>query len=142
MNVKNLKIEYFAALWALIFALLHLAWALGWYIGLDAEAAEKAFQQNWFLAYDLIALALCVAAMLTALALPRDRTHFLTSVIGWACAIVLSLRGAAGLIKLTYLIVIEKDFIYSISFWDLWFCLGAILFLLSVRRFPTKKNGN
>jgi hypothetical protein len=52
---KGFLIEYGATLWALIFGLLHVAWALGWYIGLDAEMARKAFEHGWFLAYDLIA---------------------------------------------------------------------------------------
>ena len=62
-------IEYGAALWALIFAVLHVAWAFGWYIGLDEEPARKAFERGWFLAYDLIAAGLCVLAVAVALAL-------------------------------------------------------------------------
>ena len=43
-------IEYLAALWAFVFALLHVAWAFGWYIGLDEGMAREAFARGWFLA--------------------------------------------------------------------------------------------
>lgn len=129
-----------AALWAFIFALLHLVWAFGWYLGLDAEMAEKAFRQKWFLVYDLIAFFLCVAAMLTALAFRQKHRCFLISFIGRSCALVLVIRAVFGLIKTIYLLLNGKDFAVAVSLWDLWFCGGAILFLVSVRQFNKQKN--
>jgi hypothetical protein len=60
---------YGAALWALIFSLLHVVWAAGWYVGLQAEEARKAFDQPWFLAYDLIVAGICAFGVVVALAL-------------------------------------------------------------------------
>ncbi len=54
-SIKGSSVGYVAALWALIFAALHLAWAMGWYVGLDHESARQAFQRRWFLVYDLVA---------------------------------------------------------------------------------------
>ena len=47
---------YCAALWALIFTLLHLIWAAGWYVDLQQDQARKAFQKTWFVVYDLVLL--------------------------------------------------------------------------------------
>ena len=66
-SAKGSRFGYAAALWSLIFAALHVAWALGWYVGLDQESARQAFQRRWFLVYDLIAAALCVVAFAVAL---------------------------------------------------------------------------
>lgn len=130
--MKKLNVIHFAALWALIFALFHLAWAFGGYIGLDAEPAGKAFQQNWFRIYNIIAFILCILAMLTARALIKNQRNTFVTLIGWACAVTLVLRGGLGLIKCVYLLTGGSHFTDAISFWDLWFCLGAILFFVSI----------
>src|SRR5918993_4676691 len=67
-SAKGSWFGYAAALWALIFAALHVVWALGWYVGLDQESARQAFQRRWFLVYDLVAAGLCVVAFAVALA--------------------------------------------------------------------------
>ncbi len=136
---KSFWIEYSAALWALIFAALHVAWAMGWYIGLDSESMKKAFERRWFLIYDLIAAGLCFLAVALALALVqswgRRLPRLLLSVTAWTCATILALRGAAGVVKAVYLAAVGNSLSSVLSFWDLWFCLGAGLFAASVWRF-------
>ncbi len=137
---KSFWIEYGAALWALIFTALHVVWAMGWYIGLDAESARKAFERGWFLAYDLIAAGLCLFAVAVALALfqpwGRRLPRSLISVPAWGCAGILVLRAGAGVTHLAFLAATADNNVSSaLSFWDLWFCLGAGLFAASVWRF-------
>lgn len=138
-RAKHPWIDYGAALWALIFAALHVAWAMGWYTGLDAESARKAFERGWFLAYDLIAAGLCLLAVAVALALfqpwGRRLPRSLISVLAWGCAGILVLRAGAGVIHLAFLAAAGNNVSSVLSFWDLWFCLGAGLFAASVWRF-------
>jgi hypothetical protein len=60
MTFRDSWAGYAAALWALIFAVLHVVWAMCCYIGLDQGLSRKAFQQRWFLIYDLVVAGLCV----------------------------------------------------------------------------------
>ena len=136
---KSFWIEYGAALWALIFAALHIAWAFGWYVGLDAESASKAFERGWFLAYNLIAAGLCAAAVAVALALIQSRgkrfPRSLLNVLAWSVAGILTLRGAAAVVTALYFAAVGRSISSVFSIWDAWFCLGAILFGASVWRF-------
>lgn len=138
-RAKGFWIEYGAALWAFAFAALHFVWAMGWYIGVDAESARKAFERRWFLIYDLIAAGLCFLAVALALALVqswgRRLPSFLINVTAWTCAGVLALRGAAGGVFAVYLAAVGNSLSSVLSFWDLWFCLGAVLFAASIWRF-------
>ena len=138
-RAKRPLLEYGAALWALIFAALHISWAMGWYIGLDAESARKAFERRWFLAYDLIAAGLCVLGAGLALALiqswGRRLSRLLIGVLAWGCAGILILRAGAGVIYLAFLAAVGNNISSVLSFWDWWFCLGAGLFAASVWRF-------
>ncbi|MGH9836855.1 MAG: hypothetical protein ACRD9Y_27840, partial [Blastocatellia bacterium] len=69
-SLKSSWVGYGAALWALIFAALHVAWAMGWYVGLAEEFVAKGpFKQRWFLVYDLVVAGLCALAVAVALAL-------------------------------------------------------------------------
>jgi len=130
---------YGAALWALIFAFLHLAWAAGWYIGLPAEKMQEAFQQTWFLVYDLIAAGMCLVAVFLASALIHQWGQRLPGRLllffGWSATGILSLRGVAGVIKIAYLAAIGENIANLLFLWDFWFCLGAALFGLSTWRF-------
>lgn len=130
-------IEAVAAFWALIFALLHVVWAMGWYIGLNPEAARKAFARSWFLAYDLIAAGLCFLGAAVALIKfwGRRLPRLLAGILVWTCAGILALRGLAGVVKAVYLLAGEENVSTAISFWDAWFCLGGILFGASALRF-------
>lgn len=131
-------IEYLAALWALIFGFLHIAWAFGWYLGLDAAAAQTAFERSWFLAFDLIAAFLCFVA--AGLVIIRLRSSFPPSAsrfLIWSCAVILTLRGAAGAVNAVRASIIGGSIAPLFSFWDWWFCVGAFLFAASARRFSS-----
>ncbi len=130
-----------AALWALIFGFLHVAWAAGWYIGLEAEQARKAFDQPSFLAYDLGVAGLCMVAVGVALALVRPWGHrlprWLVGGLAWTGTVVLMLRAASAVVQLLYLVVAGSFVARPMHFWDLWFCIGAILFGFSTWRYWT-----
>jgi hypothetical protein len=133
---KGSLVGYGAAIWALIFATLHVAWAMGWYVGLDHEAARQAFQRRWFLVYDLVVAGLCLLAFAVALALVqqwgRRLPHSVVGILAWGGTGLLALRGGAGVAQDVYLTVIGRD---AVALWDVWFCLGAILFGISVWQF-------
>jgi len=130
---------YAAALWSLIFAVFHMIWAAGWYVGLDPEAARKAFARTPFLVYDLVVAGICVFAVPVALALtmrwgrrlPR-RLVCLFALIGTG---LLVLRSVASLVQAVYLISTRQFPIEARGLWELWFYLGAILFSLATWQF-------
>lgn len=80
-------VAYAAAVWALTFSALHVVWAAGWYVGLDQESARRAFQQPWFLTYDLVVAAVCLVGAAVALALVqpwgRLAPRRLIGVLAW-----------------------------------------------------------
>lgn len=139
MTARESWTGYAAALWALIFAVLHVTWAAGWHIGLDPELARKAFGQRWFLAYDLLVAALCVVAVLVALALVRSWGMRLPRALVGGLALcgsaVLALRGGAGAAQTLYMAVTGRSILVPSRFWELWFCVGAVLFGVSTWRF-------
>jgi hypothetical protein len=48
---------------------------------------------------------------------------------------LLVLRGGAGVSKTIYLaLVVGRDVLNAAALWDVWFCLGAVLFSLAIRR--------
>lgn len=126
-------------MWALIFALLHVVWAMGWYVGLVEERAHQAFQQTWFLVYDLIVAGACVLAVAVALALVqpwgRRLPDRLISLLAWGGTGLLALRGGAGVVQVAYLAAMGRDVADPMVLWEVWFCLGAVLFGLSAWRF-------
>lgn len=130
---------YTAAVWALIFAVLHVVWAFGWYVGLDQESAQQAFQRRWFLVYDLVVAALCLLGVAVALALVQPWgqrvPRWLVGTFAWSGTGLLLLRGGAGAIQTTYLAATGRGWSLRSMFWESWFCVGAILFGLSAWRF-------
>lgn len=130
---------YSAALWALVFAVLHVVWAAGWYVGLDEELSRKAFAQRWFLVYDLVVAGMCALAVIVALALVRPgRMHLPRRLVGglaWCGAGLLALRAAAGVGQAAYLLATGRSILVVYRLWEAWFCLGAVLFGLSTWRF-------
>lgn len=121
-----------ASIWAASFAILHIVWALGWYVGLHQEEARKAFQRGWFLAYDLFAALLCVLASAVALALvgcgERQSPPPTLRGLAWCITAILTMRGAASVIQAVYFTAAGRNVLEVPSPWDAWFCLGAILF--------------
>lgn len=130
---------YGAAGWAAIFAVLHVIWAMGIPIGLNAEAMREAFRRPWFLAYDLAVAATCVLAVGIALAQVRPRGRQLSrsaiSALGWSGTGLLVLRGGAGITQIVYYAATGRNVIVMAMFWEMWFCVGAVLFAMSAWRY-------
>jgi hypothetical protein len=121
-----------AAVWAFVFGIFHFVWALGWYPGLDAEAAAKGFAVPWKLAYDVVAGVMCFVAVPTSLALvmrwgPRLSRRLLMTVV-WIGTVLLVLRAVASLIQLGYELVTGRFSVARMGIWEPWFYLGATLF--------------
>lgn len=136
---KGALVEYGAALWALIFAAMHVAWAAGWYVGLPKEVARKSFQRTWFLVYDLVVAGMCALAVLVALALVRQwgrrLPRGLLSALLWSGTGLLVLRSGGALAQTAFLVTAGRYTPDLMHLYEIWFCLGAILFGLSAWRF-------
>src|SRR5262245_51306876 len=130
---------YAAALWALTFAVFHMIWACGWYIGLDAAEARVAFQKPLTLAYDLLVAVMCLVGAVVALVPVHPWGAWLRRRelrgIAWAGTGLLVLRAVAGAIQVGYFLAIGRVSLPDISPWDYWFTLGAILFGVSTWRY-------
>jgi hypothetical protein len=130
---------YAAALWALIFAVLHLVWAAGWYIGLNPERAREAFDKTWFMTYDLVVAGMCLLAVPVALSLVqtwgRRLPRWLIGLFAWGATSLLVLRSAGSIIQTVYLVATERFAPEPQQMWELWFVIGALLFLVSTWRF-------
>lgn len=139
MTVRETWTGYAAALWALVFAVLHVVWATGWYVGLDPELSRKAFEQRWFLIYDLVVAAVCALAVFVALALVRPWGARLPRVVvgglAWCGTALLALRGGAGAAQTLYLAATGRNVLEIDRIWEVWFCVGAALFGVSTWRF-------
>jgi hypothetical protein len=132
---------YGAAIWSLVFAVLHGVWAMGWYIGLDAETARKAFEVTWKLVYDIVIAGVCVLGTFLALAfvqpwgrrLPRRAVNF----VAWCATGLLLLRSGGSILQMIYFAVVGKltgILHHPMALWELWFYLGTMLFCLSFWR--------
>jgi hypothetical protein len=136
---KTCWAAYGAALWAFLFATVHVAWAAGWYIGLPSKQARQAFQRTWFWLYDIAAAAMCALGVFLALALVREwksLPSMILYILAWGGTGLLVLRGGAGIIKTLYLALVSgRDLTNLGVLWDVWFCLGAVLFSLALWRF-------
>jgi hypothetical protein len=130
---------YGAATWALIFAIFHLIWATGWYIGLDTEQARIAFAKTPFLVYDLVVAGICAFAVAVALALAMSwgqrLPRRLVSLFAWGGTGLLGLRAGGGIIQGIYEVVTGTFSLEPSMWWELWFVLGAILFTVSLWHF-------
>jgi hypothetical protein len=130
---------YAAALWALIFAVFHVIWATGWYVGLDHVQARIAFAKTPFFIYDLVVAGMCAFAVPVALALEmpwgRRVPRWLVGLFAWGGTGLLVLRSVASIVQGVYLIGSRQFVVDSRVKWELWFYLGAILFSLSTWRF-------
>lgn len=113
------------AAWSFSFGCVHLAWAAGWRGGLD-ESFESIFERPWFLAYDVLAGLLMIAAAGGALHLASgsgtERLRRVTRV----ASILALLRGAPALV----MDAAAGDF-GVVSFGaDLWFTVAGIAGIL------------
>ena len=135
---SHARIAYAAAGWALIFALFHIAWAAGWYIGLaDKEASRIAFARPFTWWYDVVVAGMCVVAVPVSLALFSPwgrrvpRRGLMT--LAWIGTMLLVLRAVASVVHTVYLIVALGFRFPRMSVWEPWFYLGATLFALNLR---------
>ncbi len=130
---------YGAAIWALSFSVIHVVWAAGWYVGLNRESARQAFQQRWFLVYDLVVAVACVLGVAVALALVQPWGRLVprrvVGVLAWSGTGLLVLRGGAGAVQTAYFAVTGGPWSPRTTFWEIWFCVGAVLFGVSTWRF-------
>jgi hypothetical protein len=131
---------YAAAVWAAVFAVFHVIWATGWYIGLDEPSARVAFAKRGTLIYDLVVAGICVFAVPVSLSLTmawgRRVPRRLIAFCIWTGTGMLVLRAGASLIQVAYFIVTRPQFrLTEIGKWELWFYLGATLFTISAWRF-------
>jgi len=130
-------VAYAAAAWSLIFAVLHAVWAAGWYVGLPAAQAQKAFERTWFLVYDLVVAGLCGLGVFVATALARNgaRAGRLLGLLASGGAAVLLLRAGGGVVETLYLAVAGRYVFEPMHLYTLWFGMGAILFAITAWRF-------
>jgi Protein of unknown function (DUF3995) len=133
-----------AAAWAFIFGCFHFIWAAGWYVGLDAEQARKAFAVPWKLAYDIAAGVMCIIAVPTALglAMPWGRrvARRLISTLAWIGTALLVLRAVASVAQTVYEMVTGKFSVARMGIWEPWFYLGAILFAANLRLYSRRQS--
>jgi len=89
--------------------------------------------------YNLAAAGMCALGAPLALALVqswgRRLPRRLLGLFGWGATGLLALRGGAGIIQVAYLAAMGTDIVDPMVLYDLWFCLGAVLFFSIARRF-------
>jgi Protein of unknown function (DUF3995) len=141
---KRDLIVYSAAAWAFIFGIFHFIWAMGWYVGLNAKEAEKAFAKPLFYGFDLLIAAMCAIAVAIALVFARPwekrKPHKFVSALAWTGTILLVLRSTASIVQTVYLLV-TKQFSSDLRAlgWEVWFYCGAILWGLTVWYFAPRQ---
>ena len=132
-------VAYAAALWALIFAIFHVVWACGWYVGLDPAQARLAFRKPLFFAWDLVVAVMCAVGAVVALAPVRPWGRRLPLRLlrfaAWTGTVLLVLRAAASVIQVTYLAITRRLTAAHILTWEPWFWVGAVLFSVITWRF-------
>ena len=121
-----------AAGWALVFAVFHVAWASGWYIGLDAAQARVAFARPWFLAYDLVVAGMCVIAVPISLTLGnlwgQRLPQRLVLALAWIGTTLLVLRAVGSIGQGVYEVWTGRFTLQRMGIWEPWFYAGAALF--------------
>src|SRR5262249_41843943 len=126
---------------SLVFAVFHTVWAMGWYIGLDAETARQAFQTTWKLVYDIVIAGICVLGVFLALAFVqpwgRRLPPWVVNFVGWCATVLLLLRSGGSIIQIIYFAAVGKlrGILHPMALWELWFYLGTVLFCLSFWQF-------
>jgi hypothetical protein len=124
-----------AALWAAVFAVFHIIWAIGWYPLLDAEQARIAFATPWKWAYNVAVAVICLVAVPVALAPVSSWGRHVSKRLIYTLALVgstlLVLRAGASLIQLFYFAATREFRVIGVGIWEPWFYLGAVLFTVS-----------
>lgn len=113
------------AAWSFSFGCVHLAWAAGWRGGLD-DSFESIFERPWFLAYDVLAGLLMIAAAGGALLLASGSGTARLRRVTQVASILALLRGAPALV----MDAVDGDF-GLVSFGvDVWFTVAGVAGLL------------
>jgi len=137
---------YGAAAWSLVFALFHIVWAMGWYVGLDQETARRAFETTWKLVYDIVIAGLCVLGVCLALSFVqpwgRRMPQWCINFVGWCATGLLLLRAGGSIIQMVYFGLAGKlaTILHPMALWELWFYIGASLFIASFWQFRHSKS--
>jgi len=137
-HVGGTWVAYAAALWALVFAAFHMAWAARWYPLLDAEQTRIAFATPWKWTFNVVVAAMCVIAVPVALApvmaWGRRVPRRLILTLAWVGSALLVLRSVGSLVQTGYLVAVDRFSLAAMGIWEPWFYLGAILFSVSTWR--------
>lgn len=122
------------AIWSLLFAAPHFYWAVGGRAGLgtDTQAADQAFGQSWFFAYNLLVGLMAVAGAVVAIALAHSRRANASPwlrLVAWMACGLLCVRGAIGLVDLALQLAAgDMDSPVVLVVIEPWFLLGGVLF--------------
>lgn len=156
------KPRYSAAWWALIFAAIHVYWAVGAVFGFgsDGDAANSAAGRGGFIAYDMFIVVLlligtAIGAVLLRPDWQRRFPRWMLRTGAWIATVLLLLRGGLGLIEdlLRVVGVLPHGFfgmtnqqiygtphpsaytLWSLTVIEAYFLLGGILFAVTFRRY-------
>jgi len=97
-------ITYAVCVWAVSFGAPHIWWALGIRAGFPGgdRSYELFMAATWRVIFNLTVIVLCVATIVIALMLQRPRhqlaRRWIPLTIAWVGAVMLLLRGVAGMI--------------------------------------------
>ena len=132
-------VAYAAAFWALVFALFHIIWACGWYVGLDQEFARTAFSKPLFLAWDVAVAGLCLLAAFVELALVRPwgrrMPRYFIIFCAWSGTGLLIAGVVISVSKMISLVATSGFTFGTLGIINAWFYVGTILFCMSTWRF-------
>ncbi|WP_436344010.1 DUF3995 domain-containing protein [Natronorubrum sp. FCH18a] len=115
---------YAACVWAFLFGVVHIYWAIGGTVGLQGNPMT-----GMLFLINLAAIPLCFVAAVVALGLVRSWTQYLSHWM-WLTAtsgagLLLTLRGGVGLLQT---MLSENHVPLLLMAYDSWFLLGGILF--------------
>jgi hypothetical protein len=120
-------LAYAAAVWAVIFAVPHVYWAIGGEAGLGGH-----MMSGLLLAIDFAAIVLAIIATGVGIALAQPIVPRLAIVGGWGAAALLGVRGAAGVLPgLLTLLTGQGDWPVFVAVFEVLFCTGGLLFGLA-----------
>lgn len=115
---------YAACVWAFIFGVVHVYWAIGGTIGLQGNSMT-----GLLFIINLVAIPLCFVAAVVAFGIVRSWTQFLPHWMWLTAAsgagLLLTLRGGVGLLQT---ILSGNHVPLLLVAYDSWFLLGGILF--------------